>query len=273
MLMENDSISVNTLIQGALPGYEHHFEGVPQKDQIRLRDLMSNSSGLWWDEWSSPYTDATNDAVSMKNQMDWTDWVLSKPMIQEPGTTFNYNSGNAILTGKVIEYFSGSSIEDYAAARLFAPLGIDQWQWDKMGDGSEDVAWGLKLKPLDLAKIGYLFIDKGRWLDNQIFDETWGHQSTRARKSISGYYRYGYQWWRFADGAQIIGRLRANGLENNDVFFSWGRGGQLLLVIPSFEMVVVMTGGNGLEYDISNMELLVEYIIPSMRFTSNFWSQ
>ncbi len=271
LMMEDATISTNTLIKDVLPQYAHYFVDVPQKDQIRIADLLSNSSGLWWDEWDRPYTDPANDATFMSTKNDWSDWVLSRPMIREPGYSFNYNSGNAVIMGRIIENVTGMTLEDYAAKRLFEPLGIDSWSWDVTNSGSGDAAWGLHLKPLDLAKIGYLFIEDGKWNDRQLFEERWAGQSTRSRASVSGYYNYGYQWWKFSSSASIIRRLENIGLKSNDIFFAWGRGGQMLIVFPSYKMLIVMTGGNGPEYFISAIDILLDYIIPAMQFPSYPW--
>jgi CubicO group peptidase (beta-lactamase class C family) len=271
VMRTDSSISVDQVIIDLLPQYGYLFDDVPQKDRIRIRDLMSNVSGLWWEEWDTPYSDPGNDATQMQNAADWSEWVLSKPMIREPGFVFKYNSGNAILMGPVVERQAGQSVEEAARQHIFEPLGIKNWNWDKTGDGSEDTAWGLHLRTVDIAKIGYLFVRDGKWNGTQVFDEAWIRQSTRYRSTISNYFHYAYQWWRFSGNADIIRQLEARGMSGNDVFFAWGRGDQMMLVLPSFDMVVVITAGNPKAYQTGIFSLLMEYIVPSLQSTQFYF--
>ena len=79
------------------PEYGIRFENIPQKDQIDVGHLLSNTSGFWWAEWSNPFGSSQNDAYAMGRSEEWSDKVVSTPMIREPGEVFNYNSGNSVL--------------------------------------------------------------------------------------------------------------------------------------------------------------------------------
>ncbi|MCK5278984.1 MAG: serine hydrolase [Cyclobacteriaceae bacterium] len=259
MLKENDSISLSAKIIDLLPEYSQYFENIPQKDQIEIGHLLTNTSGLWWDEWTHAFGSEDNDAYVMTLSDDWVSNVLSTPMIREPGYEFNFNSGNGILMAPIIQELTGTEMEQYAKEKLFSPLEITEWKWEKIPGDYVNAAWGLHLRPLDLGKIGYLYLKDGLWNGQMIFEENWRRRSTRHRKNVSNYYNYGYFWWRFSDYADAI-----RFLQQNDVFFSWGGGGQYLFIIPHLDMVVVTTAGNYSNNETMAIEMLRDYILASV---------
>jgi CubicO group peptidase (beta-lactamase class C family) len=259
MLHKNDSLSLKTKIIDLLPNYASHFENIPQKDQIEIGHLMTHTSGFWWDELSHTFGNTANDAYAMTLSKDWLSNVLTTPMIREPGLEFNYNSGNGILMAPIIQHLTGVNMEQFAEENLFSPLDISEWKWDRISDDYVNAAWGLHLRPMDLAKLGYLYLKEGLWEDQVIFDENWMRRSTRDRANVSNYFSYGYFWWKFSFYADAV-----RSLKNNDVYFSWGDGGQFLFVIPHLEMVVVSTAGNYSNNETLTIEMLRDYIFPSV---------
>ena len=242
-----------------LPDYAEYFENIPQKDQIELGHLMSNSSGFWWDEWTYPFGNEGNDAYSMTLSEDWISKVLSTPMIREPGFEFNYNSGNGILMAPILQDITGMELEQYATEKLFEPLLITEWKWERIPGDVVNASWGLHLKPIDMAKIGYLFLKNGVWNEHVIFDEGWARRMTRRRKTVSNFYDYGYFWWRFGFYADVVRNLK-----ENDIYFSWGDGGQFIFVIPHLEMVIVSTAGNYSNNDVIAFRMLRDFIIEAV---------
>lgn len=259
MLHENSSMSMRSKIINLLPGYSSHFENIPQKDQIEIGHLMSHTSGFWWDEWTKPFGNEANDAYVMTLSNDWVSHVLSAPMIREPGHEFNYNSGNGILMAPIIQQLTGKNLEQYAKDKLFDPLDITEWKWDRISEDYVNAAWGLHLKPMDLAKIGYLYLKEGVWNDHRIFGENWKKRSSRNRTYVTNYFNYGYFWWRFSYFADVVQMI-----DQNDVFFSWGNGGQYLFIIPHLELFVVTTAGNNKDNETLAIEMLRDYIFPSV---------
>ncbi len=259
MLLESETLRLDEKIINYFPEYSQYFNNIPQKDSIEIGHLLSNTSGLWWDEWSNPFGSEDNDAWVMSISDDWVGNVLSTPMIREPGFEFNFNSGNGILMGAVLEKLSGQNVEDYAKEKLFSPLNIHDWKWEKTPGGEINAAWGLHLRPMDLAKIGYLYLKDGAWNDQVLFEDTWVKRSSRARTSVSFYFNYGYFWWRFTRNADIV-RL----FNKNDVFFSWGDGGQFLFIIPHLNMVVVTTAGNYNNNETVSFDMLKDFIFASV---------
>ena len=258
-LAEDSALSIGAKIIDQLPKYSGYFENIPQKDQIEIRHLMSNSSGLWWDEWTYPFGSEKNDAYKMSLSEDWISAVLSTPMIREPGYEFNYNSGNGILMAPILEDLTGMEVEKFAQEKLFNPLEIVDWKWERISGDFVNSSWGLHLKPIDMAKIGYLFLKNGVWNEQNLFDDNWSFRSSRRRKDVSNAFSYGYFWWRFTNNVDVVFTLK-----QNDVYFSWGDGGQFIFIVPHLNVVVVTTAGNYSNNDIMAINMLRDYIFPSI---------
>ena len=261
ILTDDSSLGLDTPVYRFFPEHEDLIKSVPQKDKIALQHLMTNTSGFWWNEQGGS---DENNAFLMTRTDDWIRYVLSTPMIREPGHEFNLNSGNAILAGAIFQKYIGTDLEGYAAKRLFAPLGIKEWNWERTPRGQVNTAWGLSLRPMDFAKIGYLYLKKGEWEGNQIFDRHWPGISTKVRTGSSLYFNYGYFWWRFTYYADINKYVGIN-----DTYFARGHGGQFLFVVPHQQMVIVMTAGNyNNDNDDKAFEILRDYIFAAVAFNN-----
>lgn len=259
MLYENESLTLDTTIINFFPQYANYFDDIPQKDQIKIRHLLSNTSGFWWKEWNQSNGSNENDAYDMSQSSDWIAKILSTPMIQEPGTTFNINSGHGVLMAPIMESLTGLDLEAFAKEKLFDPLMITDWEWERIPGEYVNASWGLHLRPIDFAKIGYLYLKGGIWENHELFNENWLYRSTRYREQVSGYYGYGFFWWRFSNISDVISPLI-----QNDVFFSWGSGGQYLFIVPHLDLVIVMTAGNYGNSENAAFAILQEYIFPAI---------
>ena len=206
----------------------------PRRDRMTLRDILTMTAGIRWDEESTEYTDPANNCAVMEGKEDWVRYVLEQPMAEDPGKVFVYNSGATQLLSYLIWKATGKQADDYAKEHLFAPLGIDYY-WKRTPKGLADTEGGLYLTPRDLAKIGYLYLKDGVWNGKRILPEGWVAASTRASTHTKdGSYGYGYQWW-------VMPR---KGAGSHDAYAAWGYGGQLLIVVPDLELVTVFTGWN-----------------------------
>lgn len=223
----------------------------PRKDAIRLRDCLSMTAGLAWDESAYPYTDARNDHVAMNASKDPIRYVLSRPLVSSPGEKFVYNSGIAILLGEIIHRVSGMPADKFAEANLFAPLGISNDYWLKYSNGVVQTGGGLWLRPYDMAKIGYLYLNGGRWNGKQIVSEDWIRASIEQRAPDRS---YGYQWW--------LGGLNVGG-HQFPAYGAQGRGGQIIIVFPELQMVAVFTGWNDGPLGEQPFDMLKRYILPA----------
>lgn len=207
-----------------------------RKRAMTLRDLLTMTDGLLWDE-NLPYNDFDNSFALMAKAHNWVQYTLDLPMGSDPGTSFNYNSGATLILGHIFRLATGIDIEEYAVEHLFTPLGIDDYFWDRTPYGLTDIQEGLYISARSLAKIAQLFLQKGRWHDEQVVPATWVEESIRPRypTGAAGDEAYGYLWWSqqytFEEKS-----LRA--------YFGKGFGGQRPIFLPELDMVIVLTGWN-----------------------------
>ena len=219
--------------------------------EIKLKHVLTMSAGLEWDERSYPYEDIRNDHAQMYNSDDWIKFVLDKPIVESPGSKFNYNSGLSITLGGVVRNVTGATVDEYAASTLFEALGITNYAWFKDEDGTAQTGGGLSLRPRDMVKFGLLFLNEGQWNGNQIISQEWVAQSTQWQAPGT---LYGYQWWldNYVIGGETITGYSAR-----------GRGGQFIFVFPDLKLVAVFTGGNDNQLSGQPYDMLVRSVLPA----------
>ena len=164
-----------------------------RKRSITLRNLLTMQSGLDWDESTSYADDSLNNCTAMELKEDWIHYVLNRPMDTIPGTTWVYNSGVTVLLGKIVSMATRKGVDQYAEEKLFGPLGITDYYWKKTPMGEVDTEGGLYLAPHDLARIGYMVLQKGKWEDKQIVSERWINQSVHPSVRLNDRMAYGFQ--------------------------------------------------------------------------------
>jgi len=205
----------------------------PRRDRMTLRDVLTMTTGIRWDEETAEYTDPRNNCAVMEGKDDWVRYVLEQPMAEEPGKTFVYNSGATMLLSAVLQKTTGKTADEYAKEHLFTPLGIDASYWKRTPRGVADAEGGLYLAPTDLAKLGELYMRDGVWRGKRMLPEGWAAESTRPRVK-AGKHRYGYQWWVMSE----------KGPSSYACYAAWGYGGQFLFVVPELDLIAVFTGWN-----------------------------
>jgi CubicO group peptidase (beta-lactamase class C family) len=216
----------------------------PEKDRMTLRHLLTMSSGLAWNERSVAYTNPSNNSWQMGIAARSDHFVLAQPLAAPPGEVFNYNTGTADLLGLILRKVSGNRLDAFAKETLFDPLGIEDWDWDYHAGFNAAAGSALRLRPRDLAKIGQLVLERGKWHGRQIVSSSWIEDSTTPRLSSKGaiweFFRpegitsYGYLWW--------LGRFPPEHPER-DMIAGAGYGGQRVYILPSLGAVVVTTAG------------------------------
>src|SRR6202023_941195 len=120
-----------------------------RKRRITLRHVLTMSTGLDLNE-EVAYDDPRNDADLMAATEDWVQYVIDRPMAQEPGKVFNYSSGASELLAVIFQKETGQDIEKYGEKYLFTPLGMDHY-WKRTYKGVVDTEGGLYLREADLA--------------------------------------------------------------------------------------------------------------------------
>lgn len=204
-----------------------------RKQRITIRHLLTMTGGFDWNE-NLPYNDPNNSASVMEASVDWVGFTINRPMAREPGTEFNYSSGESELLAHIFRAATGHDIEEYAAKHLFAPLGIRDFYWKRTPHGLIDTEGGLYLRAQDVAKIWYLFLKNGVWEGKQIVSADWVKESVKPAVTVGNNgVKYGLKWWLYpyGDGSKLA-------------WCGSGFGGQLPIVVAEHDLVLVFTGWN-----------------------------
>lgn len=191
---------------------------------VTVRDVLTMSTG-----------DRFNEAGSAVEE-DWARAFLESLPKFEAGADFSYNSLNSYMLAAIVVRKTGMSVTDYLTPRLYKPLGINEYEWEKCPLGIEKGGWGLALKIEDAAKIGQLYLDGGVWNGTRLLSESWVKEASRRQietphaECPSG---YGYQMW-------------ISPIESGFVFN--GAFGQFVQVFPKWDAVVASFSGSSKLY-------------------------
>ena len=212
------------------------------KKNLTIKDLMTMSTGL-----NCGYRPGEPELLAMLKSEDWAQFTFDLPMVAKPGTEFAYCSSGMHLLSVIITRTTGMSALDFAREHLFAPLGIKEVIWPSDPQGNNH-GWGdLQMHPHDMAKIGYLYINRGQWDSYQILSPDWVDKSTQKQISLpSEKGGYGYGWW--ISSSQFAGMYEAR-----------GRGGQRIVVWPEKDLVVVITAGG------INLSELAPFLLSALK--------
>jgi CubicO group peptidase (beta-lactamase class C family) len=213
------------------------------KMQLTIKHLLTMSSGLEWNE-DVPYDNPENSEIQMSYSDDPIKFVLSRPLVAEPGKEWNYNGGTTELLSIILERATGKKVDQFAGEYLFKPLGIENFEWTKFpGMDQPAAASGLRLRSRDLLKFGILYLNKGNWYSKQIIPEDWviqSFQTSIARPKSGG---YGYQFWIQND---TINEHPIN------LVIAVGNGDQRIYFDEANNLLVITTAGNYNLWDIKN---------------------
>ena len=202
-----------------------------QKQAITLRHVLTMSAGLGCQDETGSDWSGLNRMVTSAN---WSQFMLDLPMAYKPGTQWTYCDGLANLLAAAIQEQTGISPLEYGRERLFSPLGISDIEWDADPQGVNFGGDGLQLTPHDMAKFGYLFLNRGVWDGEQIVPADWVDFTTCADPTTCPFFNmfgtlgYGHQWWTESAGGY---------------YMALGLGGQFIFVVPDLNMVIVTTAG------------------------------
>jgi CubicO group peptidase (beta-lactamase class C family) len=237
--------------RGELPGVdtpvldffpEYNVENLDDdKRAMTLGHLLTMTAGLHTED---SYLYNWEGLREMQASDDWAQFVLDLPMIAEPGSQFEYSNGVTQLIAIIVQRATGKALEEYAREHLFRPIGITNFEWE--GDN-----WGysgLRLDPLDMARLGYLYLHGGEWNGAQVVPADWVKTSTSPHATANTLADdYGYQWW--VDG---------------NMFMMQGHGGQFVYVVPDLDLVAVFTSALARHQFFYARSLLANYIEPSI---------
>jgi len=227
----------------------------PARRKITVRHALTMTLGLAWDE-SLPYSDPRNSEIAMEMAADRYRFVLEQPIVAEPGSTWIYSGGATALLAHLVARGAGMPLLDYARAKLFDPIGIEQSAWTPGTNGEAAAASGLRLTARDLARLGELVRLGGAWEGRQVVPADWLEASfTRHTLSEGGLY-YGYQWW-----------LGLGSESGKPWMAGFGNGGQRLVVIPHLDLVLVVLAGSYNQPDAwkLSVNIMTEVVFPSLK--------
>ncbi len=239
---------VNQKMLNYFPEYEKN-EKDSLKHKITIKNLLTMTSGLKWDEQSLPQNDTNNMGNKIEQTDDWLKSCLVLPMDTNPGTKYVYCGPNDIILSEIIRKATGENIAEFAERNLFKPLGIKEYKWF-VKNGVYDSGGGLRLKSRDIAKYGLLHLNKGKWRDSAIVSENWINEIFTPYIEIKNPFYSCYQW-------QMI--KTEFGL---NAWFIPGNGGQIISIIPDLNMVVVINADN--RNIPKNKRLPVEYLMNDL---------
>lgn len=254
-IQEGFITSVQDRVLDYFPDYE--FENTnATKESITIHHLLTMSSGLEWNEWVPSYWSNKNDWTIVRQTSDHIQYILDKPMVHQPGEVMEYSTGTSHLLSVILTRATGNSTEAFANKYLYGPLGIEDYFWEKDPLNYTYGGTWLSLKPVDMAKLGYLYLNNGTWNGVSIVNPEWIRNATYPWIEFDHLYNYGYQWW--IPKFTIL-----------DVYFAWGFAGQRIFVIPEKDLIAVFTSYD--ESVSSNIYPLMvnQYIIPASSYTKS----
>ncbi|WP_339950910.1 serine hydrolase [uncultured Albimonas sp.] len=206
----------------------------PARRGILIRHALTMTAGLEWDE-SLPYSDPRNSEIAMELAPDRLRFALDRPVAHPPGEVWTYSGGATALIGAVIARGVGMELDAYAQARLFAPLGIEDWAWTRGFDGAPSAASGLRMSARGLARLARMLLAQGRGPDGgQLVPAAWIEQSFRPRIATGPEAfdpGYGYFWWTAPGEAPVWAA-------------GFGNGGQRLSINRGLDLAMIVLAGN-----------------------------
>jgi len=223
--------SLDTPVLSYFPEYADL--ATPEKERITLRDLLTMSQGLQWDE-DLPYGNPANSERQMTEASDPYRFALAQPVVAPAGAVYNYSGGSATLISAILRKTSGKPLDELAQTLLFDPLGITSAEWARYANGDPIAASGLRMRPRDLVKLGELVLQHGAWHGKQVVPARWIAEATTPQIQGSMLYFYGYQFW--------LGRSLVQKREV-DWAAGVGYGGQRLFIVPDLDLVVLVHAG------------------------------
>ncbi|WP_206412282.1 serine hydrolase domain-containing protein [Lysobacter enzymogenes] len=199
---------------------------------VRVSDLLSMRSGLDADD---ERAESPGNEDRLDQAADPVAFALSVPRREAPGTRYAYNSLTAYLAGLCVEGASGQPLDDFARQHLFAPLGIEQWRWQRDAGGHAKGQGNLSLRARDFARIGQMALDGGVWQGRAVVraDTLRAILAPRVRIAAADPYADDYGWFWYRRSQHIDGRAI-------EVVFASGNGGNKLYLVPALRLVVAI---------------------------------
>lgn len=249
-MQEGKSISPGTRIYPLLAAQGPFANPDPRKNAITLAHLMTHTSGLDCNDNDEASRGNEGAMQSQSEQTNWRRFALDLPLAHDPGARYAYCTAGMNLVGAALGQITGETVPELFDRLIAKPMQFGLYHWNLAPDGEGYLGGGAYMRPRDLLKLGQVFLDGGVWNGRRIVSAAWVRDATRAHvainetttgmsketfASVATYGEDGYAWHRY--GVRV-GEKRVDAYEAN------GNGGQFLVVVPEYDLVVVITGGN-----------------------------
>jgi CubicO group peptidase (beta-lactamase class C family) len=223
------------------------------KDDILVRHLLTHTAGFLWDE--------NAEIVGWISSSNPLRYIINRPLVDTPGADFNYSTAATHVLSAVSRQATGVDIEVFAESYLFAPLGISSWRWERDPQGYPFAGHGVELRTEDMAKLGVLFLNYGRWGDERVVPAGWARQATATHINGNSSWgpvqrvSYGLLWWLVS-------------ADDIDIFMALGWGGQFVVCVPALDLVVATNARWQVNADQADaqeraiLEVIVEALLP-----------
>lgn len=229
------------------------------RERITIANALAMQSGLEADDETSNSLFSEDRMQDQTQEPDWIKWAMNTPMFREPGTRSFYASNSINLASAAVARKHGAWLPDLFEMHLAKPLGIHRYHCNLDPAEQGYMGGGIRLTPRDQLKLGQVMLDGGRWKGQQILSERWVEESTRPHGSIHEPNDYGMGWWRKSLNV---------GSKQVKVIHAGGNGGQLIVCIPEYQMVVQISGGNYSNFAVwyrNLTELIPQKILPAIK--------
>jgi len=231
-----------------------------QVESLNIEDLLTMRHGWECDDWDpASRTYYGNDHPL--DRSDLVETILYFPVESPPGTSFSYCTSGTYILNAILTKTTGMKLSRFAEQYLFEPLGITSAKWIPFWGGWAEIGGVQSMQPRDMAKIGLLVLQNGKWNGEQIISENWIQRSTQEYVSLEPDQQpswgrdYGYLWW--------LGNIRVIGSSVRSVC-ALGGWQQVIAVFPKLDMVVVINGGDDESYAGQVYEIMESFILPAV---------
>jgi CubicO group peptidase (beta-lactamase class C family) len=267
-------ITPKTRIYDLVAGMGPFASPDPGKSRITLAHLMTHTSGLACNDNDDASPGGEGVTQAQTKQPNWWKYTLDLSMVNDPGKRYAYCSAGMNLMGAALTTATKTWLPELFDRRVARPLQFGKYYWNLMPNHEGYLGGGAFIRPRDLLKVGQMYLDGGTWNGKRIVDSSWVATSTASHIKVSpattglspdefsnfyGEGDDGYAWH--------LSQIRI-GDRTYRTYAATGNGGQLLIVVPDFELVVVFTGGNygqGGIWTRWGSEIIPKEIIPAIR--------
>jgi len=204
--------------------FDTELKNHQDKSSITIRNMITMQSGI---NFNNDGVGGETDKMLRQIPDNSVEFILNRPINADQGTKFYYNDGNPHLMSAIIQKVTGQPTDKWADEVLFSKIEMKNYNWVRYKDGITLGGYGIETTPREMAKIALCVADSGRWKGQQVINSDWIKEMTSPQVEIDDSdYSFGFYWW--------INNERG-------IHFMWGHGGQFAFIVPSKNLLVVMT--------------------------------